>query len=266
MSGARWVKALAAAVLVAVLLGGLWLAFRDSGFVRVHRATVTGVTGARAERIRAAALSQTTLNPDRGALMEAGAGQPPIRTITVETAFPDTMTVHVSLFQPVAAVTNGGAPAIAVAGDGTILRGVSTEGLPTVDGIAGAGTVRTSDAAQVIKVLAGAPPALLARCARGFVDPGRGVVVAMRNGPKVYFGSSQLADRKWEALARVLADPGSAGASYVDVTVPRRPAVGGVAGGVIGGVDPADPNQPVGQPTDSGSQDQGQGDQSAAGQ
>lgn len=264
MGRQKLIKVGASVFAVAFVLAGLWMVFRDSGFVRVHKATVTGLTGPRADRIRAAALSQTTMDVDENALIEAGSGQPPIAGIDVSTSFPDQMKIHVRLFKPVAAVSSGAGSPVAVSADGTVLRGVSTNGLPRVEGIAGAGSVRTAGAGEVIKVLAGAPAELLARITKASFDRKRGVVVVMRNGPRVYFGSVSEVEAKWAALSRVLADPASSGASYIDVTVPRRPAVGGVQGGVVGGVDPADPNQPIGADNGGGSPDQATTDTSQA--
>ena len=48
----------------------------------------------------------------------------------------------------------------------------------------------------------------------------------MRNGLLVYFGDATRPHAKWLSLARVLADPSSAGATYIDVRVPERPAAG----------------------------------------
>ena len=45
----------------------------------------------------------------------------------------------------------------------------------------------------------------------------------MRNGLLVYFGDATRPHAKWLSLARVLADPSSAGASYVDVRLPVAP-------------------------------------------
>jgi hypothetical protein len=56
-----------------------------------------------------------------------------------------------------------------------------------------------------------------------------GPVVQLRNGPSIYFGDSTRLDAKWAAAAQVLADSRSAGAAYIDVTDPERPAAG--AGG-----------------------------------
>jgi len=238
--------AIGVGVLVLALLAGCgWLLIRDSGFVRVHKVEIVGLSGVRAQRLRAAALSQTTMNVDEHRLRVAAAGQPPIDSLDVQTEFPDRMKIRVRLFIAAASVVNRGSSGVAVASDGTVLQGVSTAGLATVEGIAGAGRVRTPSALLAISVLAEAPGSLRGRLDRAGVDKSRGIVVVMRSGPKLYFGSNQDLKAKWAAVSRVLADPATAGASYVDVSVPRRPAVGGLQGAVQGGIDPADPNQPV---------------------
>ena len=62
----------------------------------------------------------------------------------------------------------------------------------------------------------------------------KGLTLAMHSGLLVYFGDGTRPHAKWLSLARVLADPSSAGASYVDVRLPERPAAG-----FPGGVAPA---------------------------
>ncbi len=47
---------------------------------------------------------------------------------------------------------------------------------------------------------------------------------------QIYFGDASRAHAKWMAAARVLADPSSQGAWYVDVRLPERPAAGLAAG------------------------------------
>jgi hypothetical protein len=54
----------------------------------------------------------------------------------------------------------------------------------------------------------------------------KGLTLAMHSGLLVYFGDGTRPRAKWQSLARVLADSSSAGASYVDVRVPERPAAG----------------------------------------
>jgi cell division protein FtsQ len=58
------------------------------------------------------------------------------------------------------------------------------------------------------------------------VGGAHGLEAQLRNGPKVYFGSQDDLAAKWAAAAAVLADSGSSGADYIDVTVASRPAAG----------------------------------------
>ncbi len=76
----------------------------------------------------------------------------------------------------------------------------------------------------------GAAPAPLAKHVERVFVAAKGLTVAMRNGLLVYFGDASRPHAKWLSLARVLADSSSAGASYVDVRLPGRPAAGFPAG------------------------------------
>jgi hypothetical protein len=82
-----------------------------------------------------------------------------------------------------------------------------------------------------LAVLGAAPKPLAKLATRVFTSAdGQGLTVAMKSGLLVYFGDASRPHAKWLSLARVLADPSSAGASYVDVRVPERPAAGFAAG------------------------------------
>ncbi len=60
-----------------------------------------------------------------------------------------------------------------------------------------------------------------------------GITVAMRNGAaRPTSATPNGSHAKWLALERVLLDEGSAGAGYIDVRLPERPAAGGFAEGV----------------------------------
>jgi hypothetical protein len=52
------------------------------------------------------------------------------------------------------------------------------------------------------------------------------VIVQLRNGPQIYFGPTVQLTRKWTAVVAVLQNRDSAGASYIDVSDPSRPAAG----------------------------------------
>jgi hypothetical protein len=71
------------------------------------------------------------------------------------------------------------------------------------------------------------------------VDEDRGLVVEMNEGPELIFGDATRVRDKWDAAARVLADPAAEGAAYVDVRLPDRPAAGGLAADTVTPVAPA---------------------------
>jgi hypothetical protein len=79
-----------------------------------------------------------------------------------------------------------------------------------------------------VRVAGAAPSALLGRLERVRHERGRGIVARLRRGPAVIFGGDARLGQKWRAAARVLADPASRGASYVDVRLPERPVAGGL--------------------------------------
>jgi hypothetical protein len=51
------------------------------------------------------------------------------------------------------------------------------------------------------------------------------VVVELDDGLTMLFGDSTHVDQKWRAAAALIADPNFDTSGYVDLTVPRRPAV-----------------------------------------
>jgi cell division protein FtsQ len=56
----------------------------------------------------------------------------------------------------------------------------------------------------------------------------RGWTLPLRDGPTLYFGGFERLAAKWAAAATVLADRSSAGATYLDLRLPERPAAGGL--------------------------------------
>jgi cell division protein FtsQ len=75
--------------------------------------------------------------------------------------------------------------------------------------------------------LAAAPAPLRAKVTRVYAGP-RGLTAPLRDGPVLYFGGAERLRAKWTAGARVLADRSSAGATYLDLRLPERPAAGGL--------------------------------------
>jgi len=230
--------ALCALPIMLVLLGGGWLWFRDSPLVAVRDVQISGVQGGDAARVQsaltAAARGMSTLDVNVGALRAAVAPLRVVRSLSVHTSFPHGLRIDVVEQPPVAELVATGGPT-AVAADGAVLgAGLLAGGLPSihVGGLTpppGGHVAGTTLRAQ-LSVLGAAPRMLLGWVQRVFEGP-EGLTVTMHGGVDIYFGNATRARAKWLAAARVLADPRSAGATYVDVRLPERPAAGTSAPG-----------------------------------
>jgi cell division protein FtsQ len=219
-------------VALGVLLGGGWFWFRDSSFVSVKTVAVTGQSGPDAAAIRSAlmtaARNMTTLDVDMAQLRTAVSPYPAVKTLQVSTEFPHGMRIQVIEQLPVAVIQLPGRT-IAVASDGTLLREVqSAPSLPTIALSVPPGGPRLTDQAALAAVaaLAAAPYQLLSKISQIQTAAPHGLVAQLRAGPQVYLGDSSDLTQKWSAAVAVLSDSGSAGAAYIDVTDPRRPAAG----------------------------------------
>lgn len=234
------------AVLLAVLAPlGLWL--RDGSLVRVEHVTVTGIEGPQADAVRArltaAAHEMTTLHVREQELKDAAKAYPIVHSVSAKADFPHTLRIAVNAYEPVA-MLRAGSQGVAVASDGTLLRGSPTDGLAVVAlrTMPGGDRVREPASARAVRLMAAAPAALRARVER-MVIFGRNLIAVLRDGPKLYFGGGARRVAKWSAAARVLADSATRGASYVDLRLPERP----VAGGLVS----AESKDPTVQPEDS---------------
>lgn len=218
-------------ITIVLVVAGGWLWLRDSSLVAVQNVTVTGSSGPEARQIdgalEAAARGMTTLDTNVGKLRASVAGFPSVKDLSVSTAFPHGLRIRVIEQQPVAVLAAPGQRET-VAADGTVLRDVTgTRGLPTVAvGALPVGRVRDSRTLGILAVLAAAPYQLLHHVQGATENSAHGVVVQLRDGPSLFFGDAELENAKWTAAGDVLADAGSVGAGYIDVTDPRRPAAG----------------------------------------
>jgi cell division protein FtsQ len=231
----RWLpgpRGLAILAVVAALLVGAWFWLRDSSLVAVRHVSVVGVAGEDAaqisSRLRAAALTMTTLDVSTGRLREAVASYPIVRSIAVSSDFPHGLRIDVTEDTPVALIRVGGVPRT-VAADGRLVSDPNHGALASIDASLPPGAIRVSDAKTLseLSVLGTAPYRLLGRVARAATERGRGIVIMIRSGPTIVFGDGSQLALKWRAAVAVLGDAGSAGASYIDVTDPHRPAAGG---------------------------------------
>jgi cell division septal protein FtsQ len=187
----------------------------------------TIATGGRARFLTGEARELTTLDISAAELEHAVSRFHHIAGVSVRTHFPHAVTIAVDEQLPVATLRDGAGP-VAVDRAGQLLAGVATAGLPelsvapspTQDRVTSAGTLAT------LAVLGAAPYQLLPRIASARATAAYGVAVQLRDGPVIYFGSPTQLALKWSAAEGTLADANSAGAAYIDVTAPSRPAAG----------------------------------------
>ncbi len=225
-------RLLLALIVLLAALAGAWLWLRDSSLVAVQRVSVTGQSGPDAAKIRsaliAAAKTMTTLDVQVGRLRTAVAPYPAVKDLQVSTQFPHGMRIRVIEQNPVGAVTVGG-HTTAVAADGTLLHDVvAAKALPAIPLRVPPGGARLTDpsALGAVAVLAAAPYQMLAHVSQVTTSSAHGEVAQLRDGPAIYFGDTSRLRAKWASVTEVLADPGSAGAAYIDVSDPARPAAG----------------------------------------
>ncbi len=236
--------ALVVAAVGGTLTGAYLGWFRDSSFASVRKVEVSGLSTARADRLRneldAAARHMTTLDVDAGALWQAVHGDPLVRSISADGDFPHTLRIQVTLNLPRALLSYDGRT-VAVAGDGTLLRGLETGALPTIAVARPPGGERVGPgrARALVAVAAAAPDGLRSDVDSISEQPGQGIVARMHNGPLVIFGGGRRLASKWAAAAAVLANGSSAGASYIDVTNPADPVAGGSSISSSGQSDPS---------------------------
>jgi|HubBroStandDraft_3_1064219.scaffolds.fasta_scaffold04931_2 cell division protein FtsQ len=228
----RALRTLSCVLIALALLGGGWLWLRGSSFVAVRSVRIAGVHGIEESQIRAAlereAKRMTTLDFDAGALRSAVSQFTIVAAVHATTSFPHTVRIAVTERPPVAALSSAG-QRTAVAADGVVLGpALLSSALPTITSpyapLTGTRLSRPTTLAAVA-ALAAAPPELVRFVTRVYSGP-QGLTVAMRNGLLVYFGDATRPHAKWLSLARVLVSPSAAGAIYVDVRLPERPAAG----------------------------------------
>jgi cell division protein FtsQ len=214
-----------------IVLGGAYLWLRDSSLVAVQNVRIVGASGPDAAQVRSslrtAARTMTTLDVKMRALQTAVAPYPVVKGIDVSTQFPHGMSVRVSEQVPVAVVEADGRRT-PVAGDGTLLHDLrGNPRLPVISlSVVPGGTHLTGYALSEARLLAAAPYPLLGRLSQVGDGPAHGLTGQLRGGPSLYFGGGTELPAKWAAVTEVLASSSSAGAQYIDVSDPARPAAG----------------------------------------
>ena len=224
-----------AVVSVALALATIYMLwFRDLSVFEVKKVRIEGVTaknddsGELRRVLEAAAGEMTTLHLRPDLLNAAASRFPLVRSVEVDAGFPNSLTIHVSERRPSAVIGEGDA-AVAIAGDGTILRGLAAGRLDLPSLLLDKAPPRrrlVGTGLQQALILGAAPGAFLPYLDRTFYGSD-GVTVDLENGVELRFGNAAERRQKWQAAAAVLSDPGLTALDYVDLTAPRRPAVGG---------------------------------------
>lgn len=227
------VRALLVALAILALLAAAFMYVRDSSLVRVRDVYIVGVSSSQETQIRsalrAAAMNMTTLNLDVERLELAVSRFPSVAGVRAEADFPRKLTIEVVEREPVALVDIGGRR-VPVGAGGLLMRGVKAESeLPTLRARRITADARLGDerALASLATLAAAPVPLRERVERTWWGP-RGLMLDLRSGPDLVFGSARQVRTKWAAAARVLAEPSAAGATYLDLRVPERVGAGGL--------------------------------------
>ena len=218
-------------LLAAALFGLYTLWFRDSSLVAVKTVSIEGASGNEKglrKALTETARTMTTLHIDQSALADVARPFPLVESVSADPSFPSALKIQVTERRP-AALIGDGSDAVAVAGDGTILRGLATDHLrlPQLPlSSPPKGRTLRGPMLQQAEILGAAPKALLGHVDHSFnSDSGAGV--ELDGGVDLVFGDAARAAAKWRAAAAVLSDPDLGSLDYVDLTVAGRPAVGG---------------------------------------
>lgn len=217
------------------LAAATWLLVRNSSLVAVEEVRVVGLSGHYDKNARAAVVEEaramTTMNFDEQRVREAASQFVDVAGVEVETHLPHRATIRLTVRRPVVVARVSGRT-VTLSQSGEVMTPArTTVGLPKIDvpGTIVDGRVSGGRAGEAAHLLGAAPDVLLRRVSS--VTWGRlGIVVALRNGPRLYFGDARSAGRKWDGAAAVLAAAASRGAAYLDLRVPGRVALGGLGG------------------------------------
>ena len=217
-----------AAALATLGLGG-WLLLRDSSLFAVNNVTIVGLSADAqpvvSSALEAAARSQTTTDFSVSALRAAVEPYTLIDGLAARTQGSHGVLITVSERRTAVRLDVEGA-IMALDSTGAVITGLRHA--PPVATVRSArlpvgGRSRDPVVALALRLLGAAPAPLRARVVSVTVPHGQ-LTVYMHRGPRLIFGDGSLPHAKWDAVAAVLSDHWSIGASYVDVRIPSRPA------------------------------------------
>ena len=221
----RRTKAIAIVALPVLLVAAFALASYTALF-HVREVRIDGAaTLSRDEVLTLAGVGPGTnvFHLDTDAVAASLEADPWVASATVERHLPGTVVIRLQERTPVARSFVGTEPA-GIAGDGVVLPGASTDGLPEIRASVGdLPDVARTGAAMALDALV---PALRARVTAVVAQPSGTFTIDLTGGSVVRYGGSGEDAAKASALRAVLAwaaDQGEA-LSDVDVTVPQAPS------------------------------------------
>jgi len=224
-------------LVLAAGLGGSYVWLRHSSLVQIKTVTVNGLAGPNVTQIQtrltAEAEKMTTLDFNVTKLRRAITGFRFVLGLTASTYFPSGIVIDVNEQVPVATVLSAGRQVV-VDSRGLLLPTTPAPfALPTLEIGTNppGGMVSNLNALNALNVLGQAPYPLIAHIATVTENATNGVVVQLRDGPQLFFGPMALIAQKWIAATTVLADHHAAGAAYIDLSDPSRPAAGSTSVG-----------------------------------
>jgi len=225
------------AMVVAIALLGAWFLVTGpllavdsvavSGYDRPDRAELEAA-------LAVAAASGTAIRPPAAEIREAAEAFPWVESVRVSRDLPRGVSVRITAAEPVAIVRSPDRPPLLVDDRGRVLeRAASASGLPSIRLVKPApepGGQLTRGATAAIGFLSATRPELAARV-RGLGVRGGQLQGTLADGPKLRLGAPDRLVAKGAAFAALLdhlsADE-EAQATYIDLSVPERPAVGGI--------------------------------------
>ncbi len=227
------------AVLIVIFAAAIFAAysfwFRDSSLVAVKSVNVTGIGKGKLDAQLRQALDHagrgmTTLDASQAELVKVARPFPSVQAVSIDPTFPSTLNVKVTKRTPVALIGEGSG-AVGVAEDGRVMRGVPAGGdhLPRLPLTAAPKGSWVGGPVLEQAEMLGADPKPLLRYVDHSFNAESGIGVELDGGVDLLFGTAANAGQKWKAGAAVLSDPELGPLDYVDLSVPRRPAVGGVS-------------------------------------
>ena len=183
-----------------------------------------------------AASGGTMVSPPVDEIRDAAAAFPWVASVSVQRDWPRGVAVEVTMARPAAvAAAAGGEPAV-VAASGRVLGPVPEDAglgwlrVPSPPPAAGYALPEADRAA--LDFLAAAPPEAARRVRRLGMDATGALSGRIDGGPALRLGRPEHLAAKARALGLVLAQVPAedlAAATYIDLRVPQRPAIGGLA-------------------------------------